>query len=469
MYGGAKFYSQGEWSKVSNLRSFEVELLLGEFNHEVHFNEGKEFVILHGPNGVGKTKLLELIGATLSFDVFRTAEAKFSKISLRFDDGVEFIVTNNSANSAYSIDMEWCMSGGKFGQEVVTGIFQVPLDDIPPHLLREVEAEIRQLLSMDAAPSAKFRALDHSSGYLSARTRTIRPSAGKRYGISLDEFDSRIPSYLDQFSVHMVETQRLLVLDRNIEDVRKGRPMDAFPRRMKVSECAKDLTSRIAAALRENSKVSQEQDKGFPRRVLDQTTDHLVPSEEKIREEYAAQSLLRNRLSSIALLNESMDVPLPEKELIDWQKKVLWTYLENSQKKLEGFADLLERVELFREIISSRFQFKRMVIDSNFGFRFSNRHGDSISPEQLSSGEQHEIVLIYDLLFEVKPGSLVLIDEPEISLHVAWQLEFLEDIRRIAAVSRFRFIVATHSPQIVNEWWSETLPLSASPAEGEQA
>lgn len=148
-------------------------------------------------------------------------------------------------------------------------------------------------------------------------------------------------------------------------------------------------------------------------------------------------------------------------------KKVLWTYLEDSQKKLDSFTDLLTRVELFREIISSRFQFKRMLIDRKAGFRFANRRGDFIAPEQLSSGEQHEIVLIYDLLFEVKPGSLVLIDEPEISLHVAWQLEFLEDIRRIASVSKFRFIVATHSPQIVNEWWSETLPLNATPSESE--
>ena len=35
---------------------------------------------------------------------------------------------------------------------------------------------------------------------------------------------------------------------------------------------------------------------------------------------------------------------------------------------------------------------------------------------RLSSGEQHELVLAYDLLFKVKEKSLVLIDEPELSL-----------------------------------------------------
>jgi predicted ATP-binding protein involved in virulence len=68
-------------------------------------------------------------------------------------------------------------------------------------------------------------------------------------------------------------------------------------------------------------------------------------------------------------------------------------------------------------------------------------------------------VLTYDLLFNVKPNSLVLIDEPEISLHVTWQKEFLNDIVRIAAINSSRFIVATHSPQIINKFWSQTVGL----------
>ena len=38
--------------------------------------------------------------------------------------------------------------------------------------------------------------------------------------------------------------------------------------------------------------------------------------------------------------------------------------------------------------------------------------------------KKHEIVIMYGLLFGVRKGSIVLIDEPEISLHVAWQLHF---------------------------------------------
>ena len=68
-------------------------------------------------------------------------------------------------------------------------------------------------------------------------------------------------------------------------------------------------------------------------------------------------------------------------------------------------------------------------------------------------------VLLYELLFKVEPGALVLIDEPEISLHVAWQKEFLKDILSVIAVQRINVILATHSPQIINDRWDLTVDL----------
>ncbi|MFM0158773.1 AAA family ATPase, partial [Paraburkholderia sediminicola] len=69
----------------------------------------------------------------------------------------------------------------------------------------------------------------------------------------------------------------------------------------------------------------------------------------------------------------------------------------------------------------------------------------------LSSGEQHEIVLMYDLLFRVRPNTLVLIDEPELSLHVTWQKAFLRDLLGIVAAANFDVILATHSPFVVGD------------------
>ena len=69
----------------------------------------------------------------------------------------------------------------------------------------------------------------------------------------------------------------------------------------------------------------------------------------------------------------------------------------------------------------------------------------------LSSGEQHLIVLFYDMIFETTSGGICLIDEPEISLNVGWQKAFVADIEEVAKVSSQQYIIATHSPQIVND------------------
>jgi predicted ATP-binding protein involved in virulence len=62
-------------------------------------------------------------------------------------------------------------------------------------------------------------------------------------------------------------------------------------------------------------------------------------------------------------------------------------------------------------------------------------------------------VLLYELLFKTEPNTLILIDEPEISLHVMWQKEFVKDLLEIAKLKNISFCLATHSPQIINGQW----------------
>ena len=78
------------------------------------------------------------------------------------------------------------------------------------------------------------------------------------------------------------------------------------------------------------------------------------------------------------------------------------------------------------------------------------KQGHPIPLSKLSSGEQEIIVLFYELLFEVPKGTLLLIDEPEISLHITWQRLFMEDLEQIVKMKSVTVIVATHSPQMIS-------------------
>ena len=53
-----------------------------------------------------------------------------------------------------------------------------------------------------------------------------------------------------------------------------------------------------------------------------------------------------------------------------------------------------------------------------------------------------------------------MIDEPEISLHVAWQQEFLHDLEKITDLAKFDVLIATHSPQIIHDRWDLTQELT---------
>ena len=79
-----------------------------------------------------------------------------------------------------------------------------------------------------------------------------------------------------------------------------------------------------------------------------------------------------------------------------------------------------------------------------------NDTGEKIRLNSLSSGEQEIMVLYYRLLFEIPENTLVLIDEPEISLHIAWQRMFIKYMTKIVNLKNIYAVIATHSAQIVS-------------------
>jgi predicted ATP-binding protein involved in virulence len=100
-----------------------------------------------------------------------------------------------------------------------------------------------------------------------------------------------------------------------------------------------------------------------------------------------------------------------------------------------------------------------LEINKKEGFFFVTDNGDRLSPSDLSSGEQHELIMLYELLFKAEAGSLILIDEPEISLHVGWQSQFLQELLEITKLADIDVLMATHSPDIIQDRWDLTVEL----------
>lgn len=68
---------------------------------------------------------------------------------------------------------------------------------------------------------------------------------------------------------------------------------------------------------------------------------------------------------------------------------------------------------------------------------------------ELSSGEQQMLALLVKLAVSATPNALILIDEPEISLHVSWQRLLPVMLSRMCEHFECDMVVATHSPLLV--------------------
>lgn len=78
---------------------------------------------------------------------------------------------------------------------------------------------------------------------------------------------------------------------------------------------------------------------------------------------------------------------------------------------------------------------------------FRNAANEMVTIDQLSDGEKQLYGRVIALMLLKPSNSVILIDEPEIALHPAWQQKIMQIYSRIGTNNQF--IVATHSPQVI--------------------
>ncbi|MCH2231661.1 MAG: AAA family ATPase [Crocinitomicaceae bacterium] len=83
----------------------------------------------------------------------------------------------------------------------------------------------------------------------------------------------------------------------------------------------------------------------------------------------------------------------------------------------------------------------------------------ALGVQETSSGEFHFFSTMVGLMATVKPGSLIFIDEPEISLHPNWQMKYLEFVRKLFSSEKYNtchIIIATHSHFLISDLKGES-------------
>jgi predicted ATP-binding protein involved in virulence len=217
------------------------------------------------------------------------------------------------------------------------------------------------------------------------------------------------------------------------------------------------LIAKIEKTAKEYAELSQILESTYPTRLVEKKNAFEINTlKERLKdiEEKQAELISIGLFDAQTLTNTSFI-----EKVNDSNKVALSLYVEDMSKKLSVFDQLEQKVEILCDIINSRFLYKKMFVSKDKGIYFKDNNGVELRFYQLSSGEKHELVMFYELLFNVEEDTLVLIDEPEISLHVSWQTQFLNDLIRVAKVAKFDVLLATHSPQIINDRWDLTVEL----------
>ena len=96
-------------------------------------------------------------------------------------------------------------------------------------------------------------------------------------------------------------------------------------------------------------------------------------------------------------------------------------------------------------------------LDKHEKIYFKNSFNQKVLIDDLSTGEKEILNKLFYFFIQNVKDSLILIDEPEISLHPTWQSYIFKVYKNLATKFNNQIIIATHSPQLVASTPNENL------------
>lgn len=422
-------------ARVSRLT---ITKLFGTFTHEVSLRREERVTILLGPNGIGKTQLLECTRALFSGDFGHFLKVPFESFSVELDDGTGVIVRSTPESN------EVRKFRKRVGRRQPESNWWISLEPTPKQ--RNIKPwSPHPIITVNAAnsPSQGPHFVGENMWYDGEGVLWMHDGTG--LSPQMRERPGWFEAFLKRTSVTLIETQRLMN-SRGREE--KEEPLQI----LEVDRLAKDAAERIRKVRERYTTEGARLDRTYVRRFIDYTGE--VHDTAALQNDLREIDERRARLETLALLSGDSPEHSVSQSLVDSKDKgkgpALSLYAEDMNLKLGVLEPFAKQLELFLSSINRKLRGKEIVAHAEKGLLVRAKTSN-LSLEFLSSGEQHELVLLYRLVFEVQRDSLVLIDEPELSLHPLWQEQFLDDLLEIVKEGSFDVLLATHSPYIIGE------------------
>ncbi|MEU4472924.1 AAA family ATPase [Micromonospora sp. NPDC023888] len=429
---------------MPQLLHLNVKGLFQFIDHDISFSADAPVTILSGPNGIGKTHILRLIKALLDLDLLRVGEIPFQAAHVLFSNKRSLLLEKVEEGGRLFLRVS---GSGPRGAHL--GTTRVPvttnLANLPPWVVR----------------------LDNGRWYdiRPAQPRPLpRSFIQRQFGIEGDPFEEAfvVPPWLAEV---MLDGESVFIDTKRLDTLARTEPghlehASEVTHKSRIEEYIRQIQIQVSEAKTASLAATQSADESFAARVLQGARTTVKESFLKARYQKVAEQaseLYRNGLSAAVV-----DVDFPSSKTNPTERRVLAVFLDDWENRLFPLLPVNEKLKTLRSIVINKFIGKDLrVAASGVPTFFSTVDESEIGVTSLSSGEQHLLALFTMLLFSTKERSVVLIDEPEISLHAAWKHAFLQDISDVARIAHLQVVIATHSSGIINGRWDLVQELGA--------
>ena len=155
--------------------------------------------------------------------------------------------------------------------------------------------------------------------------------------------------------------------------------------------------------------------------------------------------MLYDRLIQVVVQNEQSDS--------------FFNYRMRALNYPEEKARIENRVEVLFKEINSYFEDSDKCIsiekDTNMLVFKEGRDEKTITLSMLSAGEKQLLLILMTVFLMDERHAVLLMDEPEVSLHIEWQERLIKSLRKLN--KNCQLIVTTHSPSIFASGWENNI------------
>ena len=177
-----------------------------------------------------------------------------------------------------------------------------------------------------------------------------------------------------------------------------------------------------------------------------------VPAENKFEEIQTYSTTLSREYKFINIINSNVIKDIPS--YIATRRNYLATIEEDLTMK-EITNKVVNEINSIFDILELDVKLKGFSKDEKTMPIFENSAGEEFDINDLSSGEKQLFLRTLSIKMLEPKNSIILIDEPELSLHPKWQQRIIEVYKKIGENNQI--IIATHSPHILGSVSSENI------------